>query len=153
VIFIDLSFYHVGKEKKRTELVFVATNQVVVTRELNSVEFFLFLLQFSRKKRKKRIIFKKEAKKRSFHRKGGKRGGVGCQISMNSFLSVPEDEQVAIAFSGDGITTELDEIPVIYEMLINTNIRSTPYAKRKSIIKDEGDILFSNKINILHWRS
>jgi hypothetical protein len=84
VIFIDLSFYHGGKEKKRTELVFVATNQVIVTRELNSVEFFLFLLQFSRKKRKKRIIFKKEAKKRSFHRKGGqrgKRGGVGCQLT------------------------------------------------------------------------
>jgi hypothetical protein len=88
VIFIDLSFYHGGKEKKRTELVFVATNQVVVTRELNSVEFFLFLLQFSRKKRKKRIIFKKEAKKRSFHRKGGKRGkrgGVGCQLKFNLF--------------------------------------------------------------------
>jgi hypothetical protein len=46
------------------------------------LSFFSFHFSFREKKRKKRIIFKKEAEKRSFHRKrgkGGKRGGVGCQ--------------------------------------------------------------------------
>jgi hypothetical protein len=66
VIFIDLSFYHGGKEKKRTELVFVATNQVIVTRELNSVEFFLFSLQFSRKKEEKEDNFQKRGEKEEF---------------------------------------------------------------------------------------
>jgi hypothetical protein len=64
-------------------------------------------------------------------------------ISMNSFLSATQDKQVAIVFSGDGRTTNSDEISVIYEMLINTNIRSTPYAKIESVMTDEKEILFS----------
>jgi hypothetical protein len=64
-------------------------------------------------------------------------------ISMNSFLSATQDEKVAFMFSGDGQTTEPDEVSVIYEMLIDTNIRSTPYAKIKSVNPDEQEILFS----------
>jgi hypothetical protein len=64
-------------------------------------------------------------------------------ISMNSFLSATQDEDVAILFSGDGVTTAADEVSVIYQMLIDTNIRSTPYAKIKSVMKDEQEILFS----------
>jgi hypothetical protein len=64
-------------------------------------------------------------------------------ISMNSFLSATQNEEVAFMFSGDGQTTELDEVSVIYEMSIDTNIRSTPYAKIKSINPDEQEILFS----------
>ncbi|CAF1518878.1 unnamed protein product [Adineta ricciae] len=65
-------------------------------------------------------------------------------ISMNSFMSTTQDIEVAIAFSGDG-SSEMkpDEISVIYEMTINTNIRSTPYAKIKSKMNDEEEILFS----------
>ncbi|CAF4282089.1 unnamed protein product [Adineta steineri] len=65
-------------------------------------------------------------------------------ISMNSFVSATQDEYVAIVFSGDGEQTiPLDEVSVIYEMLIDTDIRSTPYAKIQSIIVDEEEILFS----------
>jgi hypothetical protein len=64
-------------------------------------------------------------------------------ISMNSFLSATQKEDVAIPFSGDGTTTHSDEVSVIYEMLIDTDIRSTPYAKIKSTKPDEEEILFS----------
>jgi hypothetical protein len=64
-------------------------------------------------------------------------------ISMNSFLSATQDENVAIVFSGNGTTTNPDEVSVIYEMLIDTDIRSTPYAKIESIYPDEQEILFS----------
>ena len=53
---------------------------------------------------------------------------------MNSFVSATEDKQVAFAFSGDGQTANLDEVSIIYEMLIDTNIQSTPYAKIPSVI-------------------
>jgi hypothetical protein len=77
----------VGK-KKIKELVFVATNQVVATRELNSVKFFLMPLQFSRKKRKKSIIFKKK------RRKSGKRGRVGYQVNTDKSPLCLEDMQI-----------------------------------------------------------
>jgi hypothetical protein len=64
-------------------------------------------------------------------------------ISMNSFLSATQDEKVAIMFSGDGTTTNPDEVSVIYEMVIDTDIRSTPYAKIESTKPDEEEILFS----------
>ncbi|CAF0736611.1 unnamed protein product [Adineta steineri] len=65
-------------------------------------------------------------------------------ISMNSFVSATQDENVAIVFSGNGEQTiPPDEVSVIYEMLIDTDIRSTPYAKIQSTIVDEEEILFS----------
>jgi hypothetical protein len=64
-------------------------------------------------------------------------------ISMNSFLSATQDEDVAIAFSGNGTTKKPDEVSVIYEILIDTDIRSTPYAKIESINPDEQEVLFS----------
>jgi len=64
-------------------------------------------------------------------------------VSMNSFLSATQDEKVAFMFSGDGQITEPDEVSVIYEMSIDTNIRSTPYAQIKSVNPDEQEILFS----------
>jgi hypothetical protein len=50
-------------------------------------------------------------------------------ISMNSFLSATRDKGVAFIFSGNGETKEPDEVSVIYKIFINTDIRSTPYAK------------------------
>ena len=67
----------------------------------------------------------------------------GSLISMNSFLSATQDEKVAIAFSGDGETTNADEVSVIYEMFIDTDIRSTPYSKIESVMENEEEILFS----------
>ncbi|UJR06839.1 hypothetical protein I4U23_011127 [Adineta vaga] len=64
-------------------------------------------------------------------------------MSINSFMSATQDIEVAAAFSGNGITTESDEISVIYDMMIDTNIRSTPYAKIKGVMEDEEEILFS----------
>ncbi|CAF4224258.1 unnamed protein product, partial [Adineta steineri] len=47
------------------------------------------------------------------------RENFGGLISMNSFVSATQDEYVAIVFSGDGEQTiPLDEVSVIYEMLI-----------------------------------
>ena len=67
----------------------------------------------------------------------------GGFISMNSFLSGTQDEEVAIVFSGNGQMTGRNKVSVIYEMLIDTNIRSTPYAKIESIMENEEEILFS----------
>jgi len=67
-------------------------------------------------------------------------------ISMNSFLSATQRKKVAFVFSGDGVTTNPDEVSVIYEMIIDTNIRSTPYAKIKSAMEDEEEILFSTAV-------
>ncbi|CAF4089444.1 unnamed protein product [Adineta steineri] len=65
-------------------------------------------------------------------------------ISMNSFVSATQDKNVAIVYSGNGEQTiPPDEVSVIYEMLIDTDIRSTPYAKIQSIMADEEEILFS----------
>ncbi|CAF1494133.1 unnamed protein product [Adineta steineri] len=64
-------------------------------------------------------------------------------ISMNSFTSATQDQNVAIIFSGNGEQTNPDEVSVIYEMLIDTDLRSTPYAKIQSIMDDEEEILFS----------
>ncbi|CAF1005995.1 unnamed protein product [Adineta steineri] len=65
-------------------------------------------------------------------------------ISMNSFVSATQDENVAIVYSGNGDQSiPPDEVSVIYEMLIDTDIRSTPYAKIESIMADEEEILFS----------
>ena len=71
------------------------------------------------------------------------RNNYGNFISMNSFLSATEDGKVAFIFSGDGQTTNPEEVSVIYDMLIDTNIRSTPYAKIPSVMEDEEEILFS----------
>ncbi|CAF4714532.1 unnamed protein product, partial [Rotaria sp. Silwood2] len=71
------------------------------------------------------------------------RENCGSFISMNSFLSATQEKQVAVVFSGDGETSNPNEVSVIYEMMIDTNIRSTPYAKIKSFIPDEEEILFS----------
>ena len=71
------------------------------------------------------------------------RNNYGNFISMNSFLSATEDRKVAFIFSGDGQTTNPEEVSVIYDMLIDTNIRSTPYAKIPSVMEDEEEILFS----------
>ncbi|CAF4063108.1 unnamed protein product, partial [Adineta steineri] len=72
------------------------------------------------------------------------RENCGGLISMNSFVSATQNENVAIAFSGDGDQSiPQDEVSVIYEMLIDTDIRSTPYAKIQSIMADEQEILFS----------
>ncbi|CAF4063186.1 unnamed protein product [Adineta steineri] len=63
---------------------------------------------------------------------------------MNSFVSATQDKNVAIVYSGNGEQTiPPDEVSVIYEMLIDTDIRSTPYAKIQSIMADEEEILFS----------
>jgi hypothetical protein len=67
----------------------------------------------------------------------------GSFVSMNNFLSATEDRQVAFIFSGDGETTNPEEVSVIYEMLIDTNTQSTPYAKISSVMEDEEEILFS----------
>jgi len=63
-------------------------------------------------------------------------------ISMNSFLLTTEDEEVAIVYSGNGKMANPDEISVIYEMLIDTNSRSTPFAKIKTFNPHEEEILF-----------
>jgi hypothetical protein len=65
-------------------------------------------------------------------------------ISMNSFVSATQNKEVAFMFSGDGITTNPDEeVSVIYEMAIDTDIRSTPYATIKSFMDNEEEILIS----------
>ena len=65
-------------------------------------------------------------------------------VAMNSFISVTQVLDVAIMYSGDGKTTETDQVSVIYEITVDTNIRSTPYAKiYDSVFKDEQEILFS----------
>ena len=64
-------------------------------------------------------------------------------ISFNSFTSATEDLDVAFMFSGDGTTTSPDEVSVIFEMSIDTNIRSTPFARIRSTKSDEQEILFS----------
>ncbi|CAF1016060.1 unnamed protein product [Adineta steineri] len=65
-------------------------------------------------------------------------------ISMNSFVSATQNENLAIVFSGDGEQTmPPDEVSVIFEMLINTDIRSTPYATIESIMDNEEEVLFS----------
>jgi hypothetical protein len=64
-------------------------------------------------------------------------------VSMNSFMSATQDESIARVFSGDGIRTNPNEVSVIYEMMIDTDIFSRPYAKIESIILDEHEILFS----------
>jgi hypothetical protein len=65
--------------------VLTTVNRVPIIEELNSLSFSRFT-SVSEKKRKKRIISKKEDEKRSLDRKRGKRGkrgGVGCQPKMN----------------------------------------------------------------------
>ncbi|CAF3924737.1 unnamed protein product [Rotaria magnacalcarata] len=62
---------------------------------------------------------------------------------MNSFISATQDPAVARVFSGMGENLQPDEVSVIYEMTIDTNIRSTPYAKIDTINPDEQEILFS----------
>ena len=64
-------------------------------------------------------------------------------ISFNSFTAATEDRAVAFMFSGDGTTTSPDEVSVIFEMSIDTNIRSTPFARIRSTKPDEQEILFS----------
>ncbi|CAF1508606.1 unnamed protein product [Adineta steineri] len=64
-------------------------------------------------------------------------------ISMNSFVSATQNENVAIIFSGNGEQIGSDEVSVIYEMLINTDIRSTPYAKIQGVMLHEQEVLFS----------
>ncbi|CAF0725557.1 unnamed protein product [Adineta steineri] len=71
------------------------------------------------------------------------RENFGGLVSMNSFTSATQDENVAIIFSGNGEQIGSDEVSVIYEMLIDTDIRSTPYAKIQSMMPDEEEILFS----------
>jgi hypothetical protein len=55
---------------------------------LNGFKIFSFHFTFREKKWKKRIIFKKEVEKRSFKKKRGKRGGLGCQVSMDLSYNV-----------------------------------------------------------------
>jgi len=64
-------------------------------------------------------------------------------LIIKNFLSATQNERFAIEFSGDGKTKNPDEVSVIYEILIDTNIRSLPFAKIKDIIKGEEEILFS----------
>jgi hypothetical protein len=64
-------------------------------------------------------------------------------ISMKTFFSATQNEKVARTFSGVGITRDPDVASVIYEMMIDTNIQSTPYAKIESVMLDEHEILFS----------
>ncbi|CAF0732441.1 unnamed protein product [Adineta steineri] len=72
------------------------------------------------------------------------RENFGGLVSMNSFTSATQDENVAIVFSGDGEQTiPPDEVSVIFEMLIDTDIRSTPYTKIQSVMDNEEEILFS----------
>ncbi|CAF3373462.1 unnamed protein product [Rotaria socialis] len=68
---------------------------------------------------------------------------IGGFISINSFCSVTQDERVALAFSSMGKNVNPHEVSVIYEMTIDTNIRSTSYAKIDTLIPDEQEILFS----------
>ncbi|CAF3850166.1 unnamed protein product [Rotaria magnacalcarata] len=68
---------------------------------------------------------------------------IGGFMSMNSFISATQDPAVARVFSGMGENLQPDEVSVIYEMTIDTNIRSTPYAKIDTINPDEQEILFS----------
>ena len=71
------------------------------------------------------------------------RENYGGLISMNSFLSATQEEDVAVLFSGNGEMIDPNEVSIIYEMLINTNIRSTPFAKIESVMENEEEILFS----------
>ena len=71
------------------------------------------------------------------------RNNDGNFISMNSFVSATQNRKVAFIFSGDEEITNPDEVSVVYEMLIDTNIRSTPYAKIPSVMEDEEEILIS----------
>jgi hypothetical protein len=71
------------------------------------------------------------------------RNSIGGLISINSFFSATQNKQIAISFSCNGYKLNSDEVTVIYEMLINTNILSIPYAKIKNVIKDEEEIFFS----------
>ena len=63
---------------------------------------------------------------------------------MNSFMSATQDQDVAVMFSGDGKNLEADQVSVIYQITVDTKIRSTPYARvYDSKIEDEQEILFS----------
>ena len=60
----------------------ITTHEANDGEKLINIKYFSFNFNFSEKKRKERIILKKEDKKRRFWKKRGKRGkrgGVGCQ--------------------------------------------------------------------------
>jgi len=68
---------------------------------------------------------------------------IGGLFTINTFLSATQNERFAIALSGGGKTTNPDEVSVILEMLIDTNIRSIPFAKIKDMMEHDEEILFS----------
>jgi hypothetical protein len=68
---------------------------------------------------------------------------IGGILIIKNILSVTQNERFAIESSGDGKLTNPDEVSVIYEILIDTNIRSIPFAKIRDMMKGEEEILFS----------
>jgi hypothetical protein len=71
------------------------------------------------------------------------RKNIGGLISIKSFLSATQNEQLALEFLESNCTLNPDEVSVIYEMSIDTSIQSVPYAKIPNVLKNGEDILFS----------
>ncbi|CAF0957788.1 unnamed protein product [Adineta steineri] len=65
-------------------------------------------------------------------------------MSFNNFLSTSTDEEVSLGFAR-GASTESDKVGILFKMIINPCLKSTPFAsiKKVSYFKEEDEILFS----------
>ncbi|CAF3317558.1 unnamed protein product [Rotaria socialis] len=69
----------------------------------------------------------------------------GALISFNSFLSTSEEESVASGYAESNANAPENGVGVLFRMLIDPNIPSTPFARIKNISQfyDEQEVLFS----------
>jgi hypothetical protein len=73
----------------------------------------------------------------------GLRSNIGGLISIKSFLWATQNKRLALALFDENHALIRDEVSVLYEMFIDTSIKSVPYAKIQNVPQSGEEILLS----------